>query len=219
MSAYHAFFLRTRLVQALTRSVPSTAAVSSLPDARRGPQVTAQADQQGHLQMVSLLHKGSVDEFTRRIVRWIQWEVVIGSAILLCVALLGAFAGTLAPTPPGVAPKTGQVAGPFLQTQSVQGYSVTLKVAPDAFGTNTFTVTVADTQGRQVQGAAVLAETTMLDMDMGSDVLQLQADTSSVGTFSGQSELTMAGHWQVRLRILPPNEKTFVIVVFLFATR
>src|SRR5204863_6557142 len=136
-----------------------------------------------------------------------------------CVAFLGAFAGTLAPTPSAVATRTGQFSGPFLQTQSVQGYSVTLKVAPDTFGTNTFTVTVADMQGHPVQGAAVLAETTMLDMDMGTDVLQLQADTSSPGTFSGQSELTMAGRWQVRLRILPPNEKTFVIVMFSFATR
>src|SRR5205807_3507110 len=102
---------------------------------------------------------------------------------------------------------------------SVQGYSVTLKVAPDTFGTNTFTVTINDTQRHPVQGAAVLAETTMLDMDMGTDVLQLQTDTSSSGTFSGQSALTMAGHWQVRLRILPPHEQRFVIVVFSFATR
>ncbi len=41
------------------------------------------------------------------------------------------------------------------------------------------TVIITDTQGRPVQGAEVLAETTMLDMDMGTDVLQLQADSSS----------------------------------------
>jgi hypothetical protein len=80
-------------------------------------------------------------------------------------------------------------------------------------------LTIADTQGNPVQGAAILAETTMLDMDMGNDVLQLQADSSSPGTFSGQSDLTMAGHWRVRLRILLPNEKTCVIVVFSFVTR
>jgi hypothetical protein len=86
-------------------------------------------------------------------------------------------------------------------------------------GTNTFTVTITDIQGHALQGASVLAQTTMLDMDMGTDVLQLQANPSSPGTFSGQSALTMAGHWQVRLRILPPHEQSFVIVVFLFATR
>lgn len=106
-----------------------------------------------------------------------------------------------------------------MQKQVVQGYSITLKVTPDTFGTTTFTVTINDVQQHPVQGAAVLAQTTMLDMDMGTDVLQLQAASSSAGTFSGQAELTMAGHWQVRLRILPPNEQSFVIVVFSFATR
>ncbi|HEX3642938.1 MAG TPA: hypothetical protein VHV10_16765, partial [Ktedonobacteraceae bacterium] len=122
-----------------------------------------QTHQHDHLQGVSLLHEGSVGGFTRSIVRWIQWEAVIGSAILLCVALLGAFAGTLAPAPLPATPKTGQFAGPFLHTQSVQRYNVTLKVAPDTFGTNTFTVTITDTQGHALQGAAVLAQTTMKD--------------------------------------------------------
>ena len=216
VSAYHSFFLRTHLVQALIRSnVPSTVVVSPPPGSGGISRVTAPIDEQDHHQDTSL----QVKRFTRSIVRWVQREAVIGGGILLCVALLGAFAGTLAPAPPAAATKTGQFSGPFLQTQSAQGYHVTLKIAPDTFGTNTFTVTIADAQGHPVQGAAVLAETTMLDMDMGSDVLQLKADTSSAGAFRGQSELTMAGHWQVRLRILPPNEKTFVIVMFLFATR
>ena len=216
MSAYHSFFLRLHLVQALARSnVPSTVVVSPPLGSGGASRVTVPIDEQDHHQDTSL----QVKRFTRSIVQWVQREAVIGGGILLCVALLGAFAGTLAPPPPAAATKTGQFSSPFLQTQSVQGYHVTLKVAPDTFGTNTFTVTIADAQGHPVQGAAVLAETTMLDMDMGTDVLQLQADTSSAGTFSGQSELTMAGHWQVRLRILPPNEKTFMIVVFLFATR
>jgi copper transport protein len=218
MSTYHAFFLRTRLVYAMTQPDPSAVAVSGSLDAR-GEEPQGTKIDQNHLQMISRRNIASVDRLTRRIGRWIQWEAVIGGGILLCVALLGAFAGTLAPLPPAVTPKTAQFTGPFQQTQAVQGYNVTLKVAPDTFGTNTFTVTINDAQQHPVQGAAVLAQITMLDMDMGTDVLQLQADSSSAGTFSGQGELTMAGHWQVRLRILPPNEQRFVIVVFSFATR
>lgn len=150
--------------------------------------------------------------------QWVQRETIIGGAILLCVTLLGAFAGTLAPAAPTAA-TTQTDSGPFLGTQSAHGYTVTLKVSPDTFGTNTFTVIMADGQGHPVQGAAVLAEITMLDMDMGTDALQLQAQTASPGTFSGQGELTMEGHWQVRLKILPPNEKAFVILTFRFATR
>ena len=216
MSAYHSFFLRPRLVQALAGSGIPSVAVASRPSGAGGrmSRISSATDEQGYQQATSL----QVETFARTIVQWVQREAIIGVAILLCVALLGAFAGTLAPAPPAVT-KTGSFSGPLLQTQSVGGYTVSLKVAPDTFGTNTFTVTLADTKGHPMLGAAVLAETTMLDMDMGTDVLQLQADSSSQGTFSGQSELTMAGHWQVRLRILPPHEKTFVVVVFLFATR
>jgi copper transport protein len=218
ISAYHSFFLRTRLVQALAGSnVSSVAAVTSPSLAgESAPHIATATDEQANQQATSLQNT-----FASNIMQWVQREAIIGGVILLCVALLGAFAGTLAPPPPPAAAttKTSSFSGPFPQTQSIQGYNVTLKVAPDTFGTNTFTVTVADNKGHTVQGAAVLAETTMLDMDMGSDVLQLEADPSSTGTFSGQGELTMAGHWQVRLRILPPNQKTFVVVVFLFATR
>jgi copper transport protein len=197
VSAYHSFFLRPHLVRALTRSnVPSVVVVSP-PGSGGISHITASIDEQNHPQDTSL----QVKRFTRSIVQWVQCEAVIGVGILLCVALLGAFAGTLAPAPPATATKADQSSsGPFLQTQSAQGLHVTLKVAPDTFGTNTFMVTIADAQGHPAQGVAVLAETTMLDMDMGSDVLQLNADTSSVGAFSGQSELTMAGHWRVRLR-------------------
>jgi putative copper export protein/methionine-rich copper-binding protein CopC len=217
MSTYHAFFLRTRLVRALTQSpVQPTAMASSSPTAKGK---VSRADKQDNQEGTSLHYRAQVNIFTRNIVQWVQREAIIGSAILLCVAFLGASAGTLAPTSPTTATKTGQASGPFLQTQSVQGYRVTLKVAPDTFGTNTFTVTVADIQGHPVQGAAVLAEITMLDMDMGTDALQLPAVPTSAGTFNGQGELTMAGHWQVRLRILPPKKKTFVMLVFSFATR
>jgi copper transport protein len=218
ISAYHSFFLRTRLVQALAGSdVPLGATVSHLPSGtgeRASGISSTTGGKQDHHQVISL----QVETLARNMMRWVQREAIIGSAILLCVALLGTFAGTLAPAPPA-ATKTGSFSGPFLQTQSVQGYRVTLKVAPDTFGTNTFTVTITDTKGHPVLGAAVLAEMTMLDMDMGTDVLQLQAENSPAGTFSGQGELTMAGHWRVRLRILPPNEKTFVVVAFTFATR
>lgn len=222
ISAYHAIILRTQLVQALRRlAVPSAVEASTSPIRGDALNLTvfdveqAKQDEQDE-RWETLLE---IEMVVKGMMWWVQCEAVIGVVILLCVALLGAFAGTLAPAAPAVTTQTSQPSGPLVQTQSVQGYKVTLKVTPDTFGTNTFTVTVADAQGHPVQGAAVLAETTMLDMDMGSDVLQLQADSSSPGTFSGQGELTMAGHWQVRLRILPPNEKTFVIILFKFATR
>lgn len=222
ISAYHAFFLRTRLVHMLTQvHVQSVAMTSnSLSARRKTSHLTILTAKQRKQKGTSPHYKAQVNILTRSIVQWVQREAIIGGIILLCVAFLGAFAGTLAPVPPATPAKTGSgSAGPFLHTQLAHGYSITLKVTPDTFGTNTFIVTVADTHGHPVQGAAVLAEITMLDMDVGTDSLQLQAQTTSPNTFSGQGELTMAGHWQVQLRILPPNKKTFMVFVFSFATR
>jgi copper transport protein len=204
MSARHAFFLRTRLVQALTQSPVQSASLGAKRRVSRTTIPTATHD------------RAQIYLLTRSIVQWIQREAMIGGVILLCIALLGAFAGTLAPVPPTAPTKTGS--GPFLDTQSAHGYTITLKVSPDTFGTNTFTVIVADAQHHPVQGAAVLAEFTCVDMDMGTETLQLQAQSASSDTFSGPGELTMEGHWQVQLRILPPNEETFVLFVFSFAT-
>ncbi|HLY30441.1 MAG TPA: copper resistance protein CopC, partial [Ktedonobacterales bacterium] len=95
---------------------------------------------------------------------WLRREAVLGVGVLVCVALLGAFAGSLYSLP--LAP-TGHSTGAFVQTKTAGAYHVTLKVTPDTFGTNTFTVTVKDAQGKPVSGAAVLIQTQMLDMDMG----------------------------------------------------
>jgi hypothetical protein len=44
-------------------------------------------------------------------------------------------------------------------------------------------------------------------MDMGTQSLQLKAvGNSASGSYSGQSELTMAGHWQVTVEIRLPDD-------------
>jgi copper transport protein len=147
---------------------------------------------------------------------WLQREAALGAIVLLCVALLAAFAGTLAPTissPSGSS--TGSApSGPYISTPIVKnGVSVALKVDPNRFGSNTFTVTVKDANGNPVSGAGVIIATTMLDMDMGTQTSQLQA-TSTPGVYAGQSDLTMAGNWQVAVKVLLPNSKTLNLFTF-----
>jgi hypothetical protein len=128
--------------------------------------------------------------------------------------LLAAFAGSLTPS---AAPQSSQPTGPVAQTKVVSGYHVTLKVNPATFGTNTFQVVLEDAQGHKMNGAAVLIDTTMLDMDMGTQVAQLQADPKQPGSYSGQADLTMAGHWEVGVRFLPASSNTFVKAIFDFS--
>jgi putative copper export protein/methionine-rich copper-binding protein CopC len=142
---------------------------------------------------------------------WLRREAIVGVGVLLCVALLALFAGTLAPTQ--AAPVAS--AGAFKQTHTVSGYAITLQVNPAKFGQNTFTVTVADAHGAPAAGASVLLLASDLDMDMGSQSLQLQsAGATQPGVYSGQGELTMAGNWELTVKTLPPGGKAFVTTQF-----
>ncbi len=147
---------------------------------------------------------------------WLRREAMLAGAVLLCVALLGIFAGSLVPTSPASAAGSSQ--GVFLQTQQSGGYAVTLKVTPATFGSNTFTVTVKDAQGAPVTGAAVVIAETMLDMDMGTQTAQLQPiGASAPGSYSGQADLTMAGHWQIAVKVLLPKVPQPLVVTYKFS--
>ena len=222
ISAYHAFFLRSRLV-VLLKHQDDPALTSDFVKMVGMVQVAEHegADQE------ALPSIWSLRQITERMTDWLQMEALIGVAILLCVALLNAFAGTLAApttaantstsTSTNAAGQGSQSHGSFLQTQHGSGYTLSLEVTPDSFGTNTFTVKVQDAQQRPVKGAAILIETQMLDMDMGTDTTQLQAVAATPGSYSGQSDLTMAGHWRVVVRLLPPNKNTFILYRFTFS--
>ncbi len=135
--------------------------------------------------------------------------------MLLCAALLGAFAGSLATAPTPIA---GATSGAYVNTATTTpngDYAVTLKVAPAKFGTNTFLATVKDKNGKPVEGASVLLQTTMLDMDMGTQSLQLQAvGADSPGTYGGQADLDMGGDWSFVIKVLPAGGKDFEAATF-----
>ncbi len=213
ISAYHAFFLRSQLAEELKQQqvavVEDFVSVPVAIQRQSSRQINQEQDDKQ-----SLLH---IQALNNRLSSWLQREALLGTLILLCVAFLAAFAGTLASPPPPISAANQanqQPAGPYAQTQRAHGYNVTLQIAPATFGTNTFTVTLKDMQGRPAKGAAVLLETQMLDMDMGTDVNQLKADPAAGNVFHEQAELTMQGNWQIFVKILPPNQKSFVAYSF-----
>ena len=143
---------------------------------------------------------------------WLRREALLGVGVLLCVALLALFAGSLTPAQAN-APVAS--AGAFSQKHTVSGYAITLQVDPAKFGQNTFTVTVADAQGKPVTGASALLLTNDLDMDMGQQSVQAQAvGATQPGVYRAQGQLTMAGNWSVTVKILPPGAKTFITTTF-----
>jgi putative copper export protein len=244
ISAYHALYLRPRLAQALNEA-PLTRPGSPAPQAAvsthgRGAYASttafSSALSRGTPQYVRAAATNATDgraggdspggllsahaqRLADRLEDWLQREAVVGAAILLCVALLAAFAGSLTPTPAGAATGGGTTSAAYISPpQTVGGLTVVLKVTPDAFGTNTFTVTLRDAQQHPVNGASVLIATEMLDMDMGVQTAQLQpVGPSAPGSYSGQSDLTMAGHWQVTVKVLPPNSTQFLLATYKFS--
>jgi putative copper export protein len=229
ISAFHAFVLRPRLARLLAaeaaKTVPSAEKrqASALVSAGGTPATAAaahdarEASAPGRHPVEQTTFSPVARRLSERLEDWLQREALLGAAVLLCVALLGAYAGSLTPAvPANAAPTTAN--GPFIKTEQASGYSITLKVVPATFGTNTFTVTVRDAQGKAMDGAAVLIATDMLDMDMGVQSVQLKPlGPDAPGSYSGQGDLTMAGHWDALVKVLPPKSTQFIQADFRFS--
>lgn len=224
ISAYHAFVLRPRLAHALVTDEVVSSAVVERPVERvvgvgagesRGAanDETTPAGEPGTEPPLAPRTMGLVT----RLEDWLVRESLIGAVILLCVALLAAFAGSLSPTVSAGASGASKESV-FVETQHIQGDAITLKVTPVTFGTNTFTVTVTDANGKPVQDGSALVNTQNMDMDMGVQSVQLkEVGSSEPGVYSGQSDLTMAGNWQVVVKVLPPGAKQFLVATFKFS--
>jgi nitrogen fixation protein FixH len=69
-----------------------------------------------------------------------------------------------------------------------------------------FTVSAVDTStGTPATNIGVSLYTTMLDMDMGTDTVNLLPDGK--GHFSGTGDLAMPGDWQIRVQIRTPDAR------------
>lgn len=139
----------------------------------------------------------------QRLSNVLRWEPLLGVAVLVCVGLLNVFGGTLASTTttPQAGPSTGTVA-PFHATAKTKdgAFLVTLSISPNQAGPNGFQVSVTDTRtNKSVTNIGVVLYTTILDMDMGTQDINLLPDR--LGHFSGQGDLVMGGHWQILIQI------------------
>ncbi len=155
------------------------------------------------------LREGRLTKKTQVLSRVLRWEPVLGVGVLICVGLMNVFAGTLSPI--AVAQQqqqTGSKPQPYsASVRTTDGkFTVTLSVNPNRFGTNVFTVSAVDTStGTPATNIGVSLYTTMLDMDMGTDTVNLLPDGK--GHFSGTGDLAMPGDWQIRVQIRTPDAR------------
>jgi copper transport protein len=81
---------------------------------------------------------------------------------------------------------------------------IQFSVTPNRLGLNVFTVGVEDARsGNPAPSLQVQLTTTMLDMDMGTDQVDLLPDGH--GQYSAQGTLSMGGHWEIRLLLRTPD--------------
>jgi len=153
------------------------------------------------------LREGRLTKKTQLLSNVLRWEPVLGVGILICVGLMNVFAGTLSPI--AVAQQqqqTGTKPQPYTTTAPTKDgkFRVTLSVNPNRFGTNVFTVSAIDTAtGKPATNIGVSLYTTMLDMDMGTDTVNLLPDGK--GHYSGSGDLAMPGNWEIRIQIHTPD--------------
>jgi len=152
------------------------------------------------------LREARLEKKTQVLSRVLRWEPVLGVAVLVCVGLMNVFAGTLSPIAAAQQQPTASKPQPFSATvRTTDGkFNVTLSVNPNRFGTNVFTVSAVDMKtGAPATNIGVSLYTTMLDMEMGTDTLNLLPDGK--GHFSGTGDLAMPGDWQIRIQIRTPD--------------
>lgn len=149
-----------------------------------------------------------------RLLSLLRWEPVLGVAILVAVALTTVFAGTLSVIPAtSTQQQPGGKTAPYTSTvhTSDSKFSALLEVNPNRFGANVFTVTVTDGSTGQVDtSVSVNISTTMLDMEMGTDLISLTPDGK--GHFNGSGDLSMAGKWQISIQIRTPDHALHVAI-------
>lgn len=137
----------------------------------------------------------------------LRWEPALGIAILVAAGLANVFAGTLSAAPANTTQQqNGGKTQPYVSTvhTSDNKFAAQLEVNPNRFGANVFTVTVTDSStGKIDTSVSVTLSLTMLDMDMGTDIISLPPDGR--GHFSGTGDLSMSGNWQLSVQIRTPD--------------
>ncbi len=229
ISAYHAFLLRPRLARELSgwgrlEGAPLPAIAGAEVDEPAHAVDSPAAGGEAASQTPANEHQEKVSESARRLARierlseqlrlWLRREAALGVGVLFCASLLGGLAGSLAPAPAGAPnvnapPLSATTKTPVDLTQTVDGLKITLKVAPDKFGTNSAGVLVTDLNtGKPVDGANVHLILSMVEMDMGTSTSDLKG--SGGGFYTGQIDLLMGGHWQVQVQVRVPQDPNVI---------
>jgi 5-hydroxyisourate hydrolase-like protein (transthyretin family) len=138
-----------------------------------------------------------------------RWSKIGGIALFLVsvVVLLSACGG-------GSTAQSANKSSSFHTTiKTTDGmFQVQFSVTPDQLGTNTFSANITDTStGKPASDVSVNLSTTMLTMDMGTDIVTLQSNGQ--GKYCAQGELSMDGQWEIHILLHTPDHALHEAIV------
>ncbi len=212
-SAFHVLLLRPRLRKAYQKYAVATQRLQvtqMAPTVVPGPSIHEETEPQPTLSRISeqmKLREQPVRRRTHRLTQILSVEPILGVAVLVCVGLMSVFAGTLVPGTTASPPSATKASSAFQTTvKTVDGkFLITLMVSPNTAGPNVFTVSVREpTTDQLATNVGVSLSITHLDMDMGTDAINLQPDGK--GHFSAPGDLVMGGNFQIRIQIRTTEE-------------
>jgi copper transport protein len=132
-----------------------------------------------------------------------RWSPIGRSLLLLIIAAVLLSACATGGTAVQVSPTRAAAFQTSVKTTDGQ-FVIQLSVTPNRLGLNVFTVEVQNTQsGKPMPNLQVRLTTTMLDMNMGTDLIDLLPDGQ--GQYRAQGTLSMGGHWEIRLLLRTPD--------------
>ncbi|MGH2441751.1 MAG: copper resistance protein CopC [Chloroflexota bacterium] len=136
---------------------------------------------------------------------WLRVNPFLGAGVLLATSVLFYYPVPFGFSPPGQTAYIARSAGLIAK----------ISVTPDRSGINRIHVVLTSDTGRPVQ-AHVTVLNTMLDMPMGTSLAPLTE--TSTGKFSGNTTLSMGGHWRLQLLIYRPSGLSRMSVTVMVGT-
>jgi copper transport protein len=209
IGAYHDFWLRPRLKKEYQKYTYAKGRLEKIQTSAKNEGIEEEQEPPAENQLRGnklltqqvKLRDGRLTKKTTLLTQILRWEPWLGVAVIVCVGLMSVFAAALTSA---TATQQQPASSAFNSTAKTGDgkYIVSLNVSPDRFGSNVFTVQVTDASTGKLLGAnevGVTIYTTMLDMDMGTDSIDLQPDGK--GGFSATQNLSMGGNWGIEVQV------------------
>src|SRR6266581_6244296 len=174
-SAFHVLVLRPRLQREEMKYASASARLESVQQAPvavpSDHEAAAPSPIPRRLAQEVKLREGRLATLGQRLTTVLRYEPLLGVAVLVCVGLLNVFGGTLGPSAVSAAKPQ--------PTAPVSSFHTTARTADGRFTVSLYT--------------------TYLDREIGTGTVNLQPDGK--GHFSASGDLTVGGHWRIRVQI------------------